>query len=211
MKREYQIVKKDRQGLDAVKVPTALEIAWTAGLYEGEGSCVVSGSKRNSFAVLISQKDPELLYWLRGWFGGGVRFYNVGKQKQFSIYHWVLCGDKARVFLGVIYPYLTARRKSQIESTTASLFLENAQDLLVKDTTFGSSLVYAALWERINQIDVAQRTKAREHKKKREAEWYSERSQDPAFMEHKRLAQQERRKIKKEQLQVAVTNLVAIA
>ena len=77
--------------------------------------------------------------------------------------------------------------------------------------SLGQSKVYESLWIRIDEYNAQQREKAREHKNKREAEWRATKGQEPAFKEKKRLAQQERRKIKKEQLQAEVTNLVAIA
>jgi len=196
MKRNYQIVKKDRQGLDAIKVPTSLDVAWSAGLYEGEGSCVASGTRGTSFSVAVTQKDPELLYWLRDWFGGGVNLYNVGKKKRFKIYHWVVCGDKARVFLGCIYPFLTSRRKAQIESTSASTFLDAARDVIRKDVLLGTSLVYASLWEKLHEIDAEQRRKAHEHKLSYQKEYWSDKSQDPEYRESKRIAQQQRRQEK---------------
>lgn len=211
MNRDYQIVKKDRQGLDPIKTPTALDIAWAAGIYEGEGSCVKSGVKGASFTVLITQKDPELLYRMRDMFGGGIRQYNVGKGKRFMCHHWTLCGDKARVFLASIYSYLTARRKAQIENTPAQTFVESVHDLIVRDLSMGASQIYLSLWERIREHDARQKVKALEHKRKREAAWYAVQSQDPAYMEAKRLAQQNRRKNQKEKLEAVSLQLVKIA
>ena len=55
-------IRRDKPGLDATKAPTALDVAWAAGIYEGEGSCVAGGTKGKSFSVTVTQKDPELLY-----------------------------------------------------------------------------------------------------------------------------------------------------
>ena len=90
MERGYKIVKKDHQGMDAVKRPTAIEVAWAAGIYEGEGSCVTnhSGSGYESFVASVNQKDPEILYRMRDLFGGTIKLCN----KKFNgvvrpIYH----------------------------------------------------------------------------------------------------------------------------
>jgi hypothetical protein len=211
MERTYKIVKKDWKGLDAIRRPTAIEVAWAAGIYEGEGSCIAV-KKSNSFGVCIAQKDPELLYRMRDLFGGSINAYSrMFNGKECPIHHWKISGDRARTFIAVVYPFLTARRKQQIDSTTAGNFIEKAQDLLRFDSLMGPSQVYESLWTRINEYDTAQRQKALEHKNKREAEWYASKSKDPAYMEQKRLAQRRRRKLKKEQLQAEATKLVAIA
>jgi len=214
MKRTYKIVKKDREGLDAVRRPTAIEVAWAAGIYEGEGSCVTTkcSETNRSFAVSVSQKDPELLYRMRDVFGGTISRY----ERKFNgnvcpIHHWKICGDRARTFIGAIYPFLTARRKEQIESTPACDFLELSQDLLRFDVTLGQSQVYESLWQRIYEYDAQQREKAREHKNQYQKEYWAKQSADPAYRERKRLEQQERRKLKKEQLQAEPMKLVAIA
>ena len=196
MKREYTIVRKDRAGFDAVKKPTAIDVAWAAGIYEGEGCCVKAGNSYNSFSVMVSQKDPELLYRLKEFFGGRVTQYKNGK---FDVYHWVVCGDRGRVFLGCIYPFLTARRKAQIENTTANDFLEYIADLL--HPVFGDEpyTVYESLWERVRQNIELTRQRAREHKRKRHAEYELERANDLVYKEKKRDAQRRRRQLQKDQ------------
>src|ERR1700733_5848744 len=112
MKREYKIVRKDRAGYDATKKPTAIDVAWAAGIYEGEGCCVKAGKNKQAFSVMVSQKDPELLYRLKEWFGGRVTLYKNGvgkKDSNFQVYHWLVCGDRGRVFLACIFPFMTAR------------------------------------------------------------------------------------------------------
>jgi hypothetical protein len=140
MKREYKIVKKDKAGLDAVKTPTAIDVAWAAG-----------------------------------------------------------CGDRARVFLGCIYPFMTSRRKAQIESTSANDFLEYVADLL--HPVFGSEpyTVYESLWERVKQNVDIQRKKALEHRRKYHTEYELKRANDLVYREKKREAQRQRRKLAKEQ------------
>lgn len=202
MKREYTIVRKDREGFDAIKKPTAIDVAWAAGIYEGEGTCVKAGHDGKSFSVLIVQKDPELLYRIKDWFGGRLTLCKNGPREdrnKFQAYHWVVCGDRARVFLGCIYPFLTARRKAQIESTTANDFLEYVEDLL--HPVFGTEpyLIHESLWERVRRNIELTRQKAREHKKKRHAQYELKRANDPVYKEKKRQSQRERRKLAKEQ------------
>ena len=58
MERTYKIVKKDRKGMDAVRRPTAIDIAWAAGIYEGEGSCITNHNAKWS-DVVCCQREPE--------------------------------------------------------------------------------------------------------------------------------------------------------
>lgn len=113
--------RPNRPELDATKIPTSHDIAWAAGIYEGEGCCRLCGRGKRSFMAAVAQKDPELLYRLRDWFGGSV---SKGSVNGFVIYNWNICGDRARIFIALIYSYMTARRKEQIDSTAALDFLD---------------------------------------------------------------------------------------
>jgi hypothetical protein len=204
MKRNYYIVRGNRGGkeLDATKPPTAIDVAWAAGIYEGEGTCSTKGGGNKSYTVCVSQKDPELLYRLRDWFGGKVTLYKNGvgkKGSNFEVHQWRLCGDRSRVFLGCIYPFLTARRKAQIDSTSARFFLDEVTDLLTPAFDTEPYSVCIALWDRLQEIVKRQHQKAAEHKKQRHHSYHVKKSQDPAWMEKRRLQTAQRRKLQKEQ------------
>ncbi len=116
---------KKGDSLDAVTKPTAIDIAFFAGFYEGEGSCCPT-AKCKALGVDVRQKDPELLYRARDLWGGSVKFsaqrdgkasptfqgYESWKNPIFS---WRLSGDRARKFLKQIYPFLSSRRKAQVD------------------------------------------------------------------------------------------------
>lgn len=102
--------------LEPTKVPSALDVAWAAGIYEGEGCCQ-DYHTRKRVTARVTQKDPELLYSLRELFGGSV----VGQGNKCQV--WLVCGDRARYFLALIYPRLTARRKAQVDMNGALSFL----------------------------------------------------------------------------------------
>jgi hypothetical protein len=111
-----------RPDLDPTTIPSPIDIAWAAGFYEGEGSC--QGYKKRSLVAHVCQKDPESLYRLRDLFGGSVNEYaNPGMSGKGTIFKWVAGGDKARLFLALIYPFLTARRKSQVDKSRALEFM----------------------------------------------------------------------------------------
>ena len=98
------------ENLDIQRNLSAIEIAWLAGLYEGEGH--VSGIEGRTIAH-ISQKDPEILYRVREMLGGSITMVRMGT--PLYCHAWKLYGDRARRFLQMIYPHLTTRRKAQIE------------------------------------------------------------------------------------------------
>jgi hypothetical protein len=110
-------VRNGQPELNATKSASALDIAWSAGIWEGEG-CIRLLRKRG-VEVTVVQKDTELLYRLRDWFGGSIR--PQGTKSGCSV--WSLCGDRARLFIALIFPYLTARRRKQVDAAGALEFM----------------------------------------------------------------------------------------
>jgi len=99
--------------------PTDLDVAWIAGLYEGEGTCYEG--KNKSVMCGIYQKDPQILYWCQEMFGGSISV-NRHKTPERECNIWNLGGDDARAFLQLIYPFMSARRKLQIDKTSFRSF-----------------------------------------------------------------------------------------
>lgn len=112
--------RSNKPELDATKIPSLIDIAWSAGIYEGEGSIRLCGRGKRSLAGSVPQKEPEILYELRDWFGGSVC---IPWRKQ-ACHTWNICGDRARIFIALIYPYLSSRRRSQVDATDALDFLD---------------------------------------------------------------------------------------
>ena len=71
---------------------TAQDIAWAAGIYEGEGYCRTTkdpGSGRpSSFGVVLSQKEQWLPVRLMTMFGGRIAQYKNKNGKEY--WHWYL-------------------------------------------------------------------------------------------------------------------------
>lgn len=212
--------RPNRPDLDATKVPTDRDIAWAAGIYEGEGTCRLCGKGRG-FMASVTQKDPEILFRLRDWFGGSVRDNGTGQ----GIHTWDICGDRARIFMGLIYEFMTARRRTQIDPTGALEFLGDRSPIGMSQQELRAAMdEYYAAHKRM----VAQRKKAAARKRYEQyaanPEW---KEQDRAkkeamrskFTEAERQKNREyakayfqRKKVKKkEQLQAGVSNLIAIA
>lgn len=100
--------------LDAVLHPTTWDLAWAAGIFEGEGYAV---NNSHSTYVTVSQKDRWLPDRLTQLFGGSVRITKVPYPKTPSkigtYFIWGISGVRARGFLMTIYQFLSPRKKMQ--------------------------------------------------------------------------------------------------
>jgi hypothetical protein len=99
---------------------TNLEVAWAAGIFEGEGSCNPV-PPRGKYTVPrqmvgVSQKDPWLLERLKDMFGGHI-YLKSDRRNPSPLYRWQIDGPRGRGFLLTIYPFLSPRRKEQIMRT----------------------------------------------------------------------------------------------
>ena len=89
--------------------PTLHDIAWAAGIYEGEGS--VARLRKNGIQVQVGQKESWLCDRLRDRFGGSVLKREMNDQPFFT---WAVSGARARGFLLTIYTLMSPRRQDQI-------------------------------------------------------------------------------------------------
>lgn len=96
-------------------VPSLLDIAWAAGLYEGEGSVTTTSTVNTK--VALSQKDDEVLLRLASFFGG--KIYpgkNTNGEPRFT---WMLSRERAWGFLLTVFTFLSSRRRKQIRDVFA--------------------------------------------------------------------------------------------
>ena len=104
-----------KKSLDATEVPTELDIAWAAGIFEGEGW--LTKLKAHTELVAVGQmidKSDWLLTRLKALFGGSI--YCSGREGKNKNYRaWHIHGGRAREFLAMVYPFLSPYRKEQIE------------------------------------------------------------------------------------------------
>jgi hypothetical protein len=96
-----------KPGLEATEHPSTRDIAWAAGIFEGEGSV----SSARSCILAIEQKDPWILWRLKALFGG-----NVYRRSTKEIWGWQVSGARARGFMMTIFVFLSPRRKEQIKT-----------------------------------------------------------------------------------------------
>jgi hypothetical protein len=91
-----------------------MELAWAAGIYEGEGTARITGGNGGGCSVHVAQKDPWILHRFEEIFGGRVRPVKaVYKMRDYPLYAWIVSGARARGFLMTIYSFLSPRRKVQ--------------------------------------------------------------------------------------------------
>lgn len=99
----------------------ALDIAYAAGLFEGEGS--VHGRKGHGARAAVSMSDREPLVRLQETFGGNLRgpYRRKGaKACHKALYVWALCGwDPVEELFRQLAPWLSPRRTKQFERALA--------------------------------------------------------------------------------------------
>ena len=95
----------EKPGRNAKETPSVLDIAWAAGVFEGEGCCT------DLHQAVVTQKDTWLLYRLQALFGGTISLnYSNGCSR------WILTGSRARGFLMTMFSFLSPKRKMQVLS-----------------------------------------------------------------------------------------------
>lgn len=96
---------------------TDLELAWAAGLFEGEGSVRISKpADRNwgSLNVDVPNTDREIVYFFADRWGGSVH-YTEQKGRRKGYWRWRLSSKQAEKFLAAIKPFiLTSRVQERI-------------------------------------------------------------------------------------------------
>lgn len=122
---------KDGSSLEPTRIPAATDIAWAAGFFEGEG-CVYNSGRGG--VILVGQKDPEVLFRLKGWFGGSIHKRNHTGAKRITLYAWMISGDRARNFLRLTWQYLSSRRRAKALAVVARLFPVSVETVRLPST-----------------------------------------------------------------------------
>jgi hypothetical protein len=90
------------------------ELAYAAGLFDGEGSISLVRQKNNrshSPQVAVASNDYEVLAWFQTRFGGSIVTKQPRKSTHSVSYDWRLTDRRALLFLQLIRPYLVIERK----------------------------------------------------------------------------------------------------
>ena len=91
--------------------PTMRDIAWAAGVYEGEGSVTKRGK---GIRTNLVQKDAWLCLRLQALFGGTLSVMRLTSRPGSTYTQWSLGGVRTEGFLYTIFTMLSPRRRAQI-------------------------------------------------------------------------------------------------
>jgi len=90
------------------------ELAYAAGLFDGEGSISLVRQKNNrthSPQVSVASTDYEVVLWFQDRFDGSIVTKQPRKSNHSVSYDWRLTDRRALAFLELIRPYLVIERK----------------------------------------------------------------------------------------------------
>jgi hypothetical protein len=93
---------------------TEVEIAYAAGLFDGEGSITLTRNRSTRFPspqVAVASNDREVLEWLKARFGGSISAKQPRRPTHSVSYDWRLTDRRALEFLRQIRPHLQIQRK----------------------------------------------------------------------------------------------------
>jgi NADPH-dependent glutamate synthase beta subunit-like oxidoreductase len=103
-------------------IETAAELAWIAGLLEGEGNFHVQRPRgRGCLVVRFGSTDRDVADTVRTVLGAKkVNTYGLPNRRK--PYHCVaVYGQTAREVMQAVYPYMHARRKARIDECLTSV------------------------------------------------------------------------------------------
>ena len=88
----------------------AVEIAWVAGIFEGEGT-IVASSSRKSLRLQLQMTDEDIVHRFAAIVGvGQINSMKRGENK--TIYYWTCAQQEAvNAFVKAVWPWLGSRRR----------------------------------------------------------------------------------------------------
>lgn len=99
---------------------TELEKAYSAGLFDGEGSVTYFVTKKGwaSTTLYVANSVPAPILWLRDKFGGFVQALSPAKKHHLNCFRWTLSGEASEEFAKAILPY------TKVKTDQLRLYLE---------------------------------------------------------------------------------------
>ena len=101
-----------------MKELTSTEIGYVAGILDGEGAISFhgrKGPKKQQYAtptIQVVQVGNVLPLWLKDKFGGSIHVRKNDKRPNRRLcYCWFVAGEKARIVLRAVFPYLLLNRR----------------------------------------------------------------------------------------------------
>jgi hypothetical protein len=104
------------------KTYTVAQLAYMAGIIDGEGSLVIGNYSSNKktgaihyhTALEINKTDEGLIHWLHHTFGGNIVNYTAKqtpKNSRQAVFRWIANGDRLTHICEEVLPYLVVKRK----------------------------------------------------------------------------------------------------
>ena len=93
---------------------TEAELAYFAGIIDGEGSFVLHKHRsgyRFACQIQIGNTDVRLMEWIYNRFGGSVNPERRSNLKHKPVYRWVCQADTLDILVGALLPYLVVKRE----------------------------------------------------------------------------------------------------
>jgi hypothetical protein len=116
--------------------PSVFDIAWSVGIYEGEGSATDGGG--HCFQIRVGQKDPWILYKLQKLWGGSILLQKNGNTGK-SYPYWLISSINAVQFTSFVYEHLSPWRQKQIDYAkgNAGIVMDFDKYHWLKEINFG--------------------------------------------------------------------------
>ena len=115
-----------------LNLPTeATDLAYLAGILDGEGSITIAESPRNVVRLGIANTNVELMKWLLSIGGGISECQRKANQKsQTPCYHWQIYSRiDVRSFLAAVVPYMRIKRaKAELAIEVISSWVREQED-----------------------------------------------------------------------------------
>jgi len=128
---------------------TQEQLAYIAGLFDGEGCVHIGGRRQNSsynLEVSLSNTNRDVLFWIQSIFGGYIKEQKKAKEYHTQCYNWRIVSNQAVLFLESIYPYMRIKL-NQADGAIAfqSLMRMSDQTSVIKNA---ERLIYEAMRKR---------------------------------------------------------------
>jgi hypothetical protein len=89
------------------------ELAWAAGLFEGEGTVTIATGGRarryTRLVVTLSSTDREIIDFMQSRWAGSVKSYQPSGNAKLA-HSWLLSGSRAGAFIGQVLPFVFTNR-----------------------------------------------------------------------------------------------------
>jgi len=108
----------EKGGTPAAQVkPSSKDIAWAAGLIEGEGAFDTRRNDgRAGCAIRVAQVNQEPLLRLQKLFGGSIKQKKAHSTRANDYGVWGVSGPRARGIAMTIYTFMSEKRREQLRA-----------------------------------------------------------------------------------------------